>query len=85
MSSDLYGTCSSADVIVKTVTYCMGHSTDVIVTQITTVVFGNVATVVATCKTLHCFSHDLQKIFKLRNFGKFLNFRKFPKKFFLSK
>ena len=28
-------------------------SADVIVTQITTVVFGNVATVVASCKTLH--------------------------------
>ena len=31
----------------------MGHSTDITVTQITTVVFGNVATVVALCKTLH--------------------------------
>ena len=31
----------------------MGHSVDVIVTQITTVVFGNVATVVALCKMLH--------------------------------
>ena len=30
-----------------------GHSTDVIVTQITTVVFGNVATVVVSCKALH--------------------------------
>ena len=30
----------------------------------------------------YCFSHDLQKISKLRNFGKFPNFRKFPKKFF---
>ena len=28
-------------------------SMDVIVTQITTVVFGNIATVVALCKTLH--------------------------------
>ena len=52
-----------------------------------TVVFGNVATVVALCMMLHwtqmadqmcskhekhCFSHDLQKISKLRNFGKFL-------------
>ena len=35
------------------VTYHMGHSADIIVTQITTVVFGNIATVVASCKTLH--------------------------------
>ena len=31
----------------------MGHSVDVIVTQITTVVFGNIATVVTLCETLY--------------------------------
>ena len=31
----------------------MGHSMDVIVTQITAVVFANVATVVALCKMVH--------------------------------
>ena len=31
----------------------MGHSTDVIVTQITVMVFGNITTVVVSCKTLH--------------------------------
>ena len=57
-----------------------------------TVVFGNIATVVASCKTLHwmqmadesnvfkheknCFSHNLQEISTLRNF------RKFPEFFF---
>ena len=87
MSFDLYGTCR----------HCVGlcpirSSMDVIVTQITTVVFGNVATVTLQlllhharryigCKwpmdkmcskhEKHCFSHDLQEIFKLRNFGKF--------------
>ena len=49
---------SSADVIVMSHTnsnlLCpVWSSMDVIVTQITTVVFGNVATVVASCKMLH--------------------------------
>ena len=48
---------------VDVIAYRMGHwtlelcpiqsSMDIIVTQITTVVFGNIATVVALCKTLH--------------------------------
>ena len=57
------------------------NNCDIIVTQKTTVVFGNISTVVASCKTLHwtqmtngsnvskhekcCFSHNLQKISKL--------------------
>ena len=52
----------------KTVTNHVGHwtlglcpvwsSADVIVTQITTVVFGNIATVAASCKMLHWMQID---------------------------
>ena len=31
---------------------------------------------------IHCFSHKLWKLSELRNYGKFLNFRKFLKKIF---
>ena len=60
--------------------------------------FGNVATVIALCNTLHwmqmamdqmcskcekhCFSHGLQKYPNLGTLEKFLNLGKFPKKFF---
>ena len=49
MSSDLYGTCRHC----LYGTCPVWSSADVIVTQLTTVVFGNVATVTASCKTLH--------------------------------
>ena len=45
----------------------MGHSVDVIVTQITTVVFGNIATVVASCKTFRKYPN----LGTLENFWKY--------------